>query len=299
MNTRDIIEALEKSNELLFNKYGDCVQWHTNRRLARLLADPGEEPPYKVVLDPGDDEFTIEGPTAVSEGFLSRGQADLMCARLNAAVQYGRSSSLPQVPVDIEGEARKWKCQEHGLDYELNRNSDFPFSVEETASFAKYMLSLSAPAGEEQERGEGDVPKTEPALSAVSPAAQEDAAPIAIAPARRPSEQEIERAALDFAAEPFGDGDVTFNLERHEHFRAAMKYALESTNLFHAPPIANAWIPVSERLPLDYQSVMVHYIDADRPVLDIWTFDHGNKMWRDGTITHWQPLPSPPSPPAL
>ena len=60
------------------------------------------------------------------------------------------------------------------------------------------------------------------------------------------------------------------------------------------------WISVEERLPKDYQEVIVYSANIE---FNIFTYQ-GNNEWRneqgmtfeteDSIITHWMPLPTPP-----
>lgn len=59
-----------------------------------------------------------------------------------------------------------------------------------------------------------------------------------------------------------------------------------------------AWIPVTERLPDDEETVMVALKDAGEPV---WLGWHDEDGWHEvgagnlgDSVTHWQPIPEPP-----
>lgn len=62
------------------------------------------------------------------------------------------------------------------------------------------------------------------------------------------------------------------------------------------------WIPVTERLPENYQSVIVHRDDGgifiweyfgESPTEECWIDDHSN-VYSTYTVTHWMLLPEPP-----
>lgn len=50
----------------------------------------------------------------------------------------------------MEQQAREWKCKKHGIDVHLNRDSDFAFSVDEVASFARSLAPLPLSMTEEE-----------------------------------------------------------------------------------------------------------------------------------------------------
>ena len=66
------------------------------------------------------------------------------------------------------------------------------------------------------------------------------------------------------------------------------------------------WIPVKERLPTDYDRVIVKFFDDTEPIVihvtprDFFTAtgeDISYKVWCDGTrkqVTHWYPIPELP-----
>ena len=52
------------------------------------------------------------------------------------------------------------------------------------------------------------------------------------------------------------------------------------------------WICVSEKLPEDYESVLAYGKETNGVR---WAMYNPNSLiWKDGTITHWMPLPEPP-----
>ena len=52
------------------------------------------------------------------------------------------------------------------------------------------------------------------------------------------------------------------------------------------------WIPVSERLPEGNERIFVYVPPITYP--QIATYDHLNKCFTRGNVTHWRPLPQPP-----
>ena len=57
------------------------------------------------------------------------------------------------------------------------------------------------------------------------------------------------------------------------------------------------WIPVSERLPVDWCPVLVMVRDVGRPLLgsyreNVWFHENWNTTFINGAVTHWMPLPS-------
>jgi hypothetical protein len=69
----------------------------------------------------------------------------------------------------------------------------------------------------------------------------------------------------------------------------------------------SAWIPVSERLPeLDEEVLCYCLVDDDEFICVSRRDDAPDQYWHEqfavatdngGKVTHWQPLPAPPSPP--
>lgn len=60
------------------------------------------------------------------------------------------------------------------------------------------------------------------------------------------------------------------------------------------------WIPVTERMPIDFVSVLVH-IPSDKPMQTVREAYHAGGIWigrvwkyNDSDVTHWMPLPEPP-----
>ena len=65
---------------------------------------------------------------------------------------------------------------------------------------------------------------------------------------------------------------------------------------------ANRWIPVGERLPDEYEDVLVVYAESVREAYMVLDSDagpqwHGND-WVLLNVTHWRPMPAPPEPEA-
>ena len=64
------------------------------------------------------------------------------------------------------------------------------------------------------------------------------------------------------------------------------------------------WIPVTERLPLYGQDVLAvrPYWDGEKcqevlmAHIAVWNEETGEKWWNATNITHWMPLPEPPTP---
>ena len=62
------------------------------------------------------------------------------------------------------------------------------------------------------------------------------------------------------------------------------------------------WIPVTERLPEDRQSVLVHRDDGGIFIFEYFTTSPTDECWIDDhlnvysayCVTHWMPLPEPP-----
>ena len=59
------------------------------------------------------------------------------------------------------------------------------------------------------------------------------------------------------------------------------------------------WIPVSERLPVDWCPVLVMVRDVGSPLLgsyreNVWFHEQWNTTFINGVVTHWMPLPEPP-----
>lgn len=62
------------------------------------------------------------------------------------------------------------------------------------------------------------------------------------------------------------------------------------------------WIPVGERLPEDYQKVLVFWREHGEPMIDtaFWQldakrFDGQHWVRMEDKVTHWLPLPEPPA----
>ena len=59
------------------------------------------------------------------------------------------------------------------------------------------------------------------------------------------------------------------------------------------------WIPVTERLPVDWCPVLVMVRGVGEPLLgsyreNVWFHERWNTTFIDGAVTHWMPLPEPP-----
>ena len=60
-----------------------------------------------------------------------------------------------------------------------------------------------------------------------------------------------------------------------------------------------SWIPVTERLPVDWCPVLVMIRDVEKPLLgsyrgNVWFHEMWNTNFINGAVTHWMPLPEPP-----
>ena len=62
--------------------------------------------------------------------------------------------------------------------------------------------------------------------------------------------------------------------------------------------VANGWIPVTERLPEKHTAVLVHTdMDGTHAASfdgEEWFCDYGG-AWLFPNVTHWMPLPAPPT----
>ena len=61
------------------------------------------------------------------------------------------------------------------------------------------------------------------------------------------------------------------------------------------------WISVTERMPMDFVSVLAH-IPGDEPMQTVREVYHAGGVWigriwkyNDSDVTHWTPLPNPPT----
>lgn len=59
------------------------------------------------------------------------------------------------------------------------------------------------------------------------------------------------------------------------------------------------WIPVTERLPVDWCPVLVMVREVEKPLLgsyreNVWFHERWNTTFINGAVTHWMPLPEPP-----
>lgn len=73
---------------------------------------------------------------------------------------------------------------------------------------------------------------------------------------------------------------------------------LEHIHGSHPARQAPAWIPVSQALPADDMTVLVHMADGE-----VWTGYLDDDVWRyvsgdriDASVLHWRPFPDPPKP---
>lgn len=67
--------------------------------------------------------------------------------------------------------------------------------------------------------------------------------------------------------------------------------------------VLTKWIPVTERLPEPFVSVLA-YIPSESPfplvhesyMVDetLWVCILERRPWKEGVVTHWMPMPSPP-----
>jgi hypothetical protein len=62
---------------------------------------------------------------------------------------------------------------------------------------------------------------------------------------------------------------------------------------------APKWIPVTERLPVDWCPVLVMVREIEKPLLgsyreNVWFHERWNTTLINGAVTHWMPLPEPP-----
>lgn len=84
----------------------------------------------------------------------------------------------------------------------------------------------------------------------------------------------------------------------------AMCKMFDAENLWHNHPCTDRfqakteWISVHDRLPEDYNDVLVM---ATLGLMDVCFYDKSNKMWiyrsryiEGSEVTHWMPLPPPP-----
>ncbi|MDO4264107.1 MAG: DUF551 domain-containing protein [Deinococcus sp.] len=78
---------------------------------------------------------------------------------------------------------------------------------------------------------------------------------------------------------------------------SALRAALTQPEAPAPAPPAERWLPVSERLPEEGQRVLFADIGAGihagRRCSDGW--DEPVDFWDEGEITHWMPLPEPPT----
>jgi hypothetical protein len=64
--------------------------------------------------------------------------------------------------------------------------------------------------------------------------------------------------------------------------------------------MSGAWIPVTERLPERNEKVLVIdeggvNVGSYSPMLDDWWSLHNDRMAPGPAVTHWMPLPAPPT----
>lgn len=79
----------------------------------------------------------------------------------------------------------------------------------------------------------------------------------------------------------------------------AVEMAIEALSCSEFP---NNWIPCSERLPEDFQKVLVFWWEHSEPMIDtaFWQkdakrFDGQHWVRMEDKVTHWMPLPKPPA----
>lgn len=63
--------------------------------------------------------------------------------------------------------------------------------------------------------------------------------------------------------------------------------------------VGGKWIPVTERLPVDWCPVLVMVREVGEPLLgsyreNVWFHERWNTTFIDGAVTHWMPIPEPP-----
>ena len=67
--------------------------------------------------------------------------------------------------------------------------------------------------------------------------------------------------------------------------------------------VPTKWIPVTERLPEPFVSVLA-YVPSEAPLPlvhesymaddALWVCILERRPWKDGAVTHWMPMPEPP-----
>ena len=86
------------------------------------------------------------------------------------------------------------------------------------------------------------------------------------------------------------------NCEKHGKktcFECVAEYLLANGVTFQK------WIPVTERLPVDWCPVLVMVRDVEKPLLgsyreNVWFHEMWNTTFVNGAVTHWMLLPEPP-----
>ncbi|WP_181884126.1 DUF551 domain-containing protein [Citrobacter freundii] len=93
------------------------------------------------------------------------------------------------------------------------------------------------------------------------------------------------------------EGDQVIGFTPPDAYRATMLQAVNHTEQ-HLGMVDSGWIPVSERMPEDRESVLLWDIDLDDACSGHYSHQTGNfyqaGMIIDNEITHWMPLPAAP-----
>lgn len=101
------------------------------------------------------------------------------------------------------------------------------------------------------------------------------------------------------------DCDIAFKLQAADAIEELSKLIdaqLDIIKQYQAYLNKSHWIPVTERLPEDRQSVLVHRDDGGIFIFEYFTTSPTDECWIDDhlnvysayCITHWMPLPQPP-----
>jgi hypothetical protein len=90
--------------------------------------------------------------------------------------------------------------------------------------------------------------------------------------------------------------------EEDPHLMPAIRAAMKALRgpaerlLTSPPPRVDGWIPVTADQPEPYVFVLVNCADGTRIARRY--MKRGEAHWSERDVTHWQPLPAPPSQPA-
>ena len=76
-------------------------------------------------------------------------------------------------------------------------------------------------------------------------------------------------------------------------------YLIENGVTFAKDTNVHSWVPVTERLPVDWCPVLVMIRDVEKPLLgsyrgNVWFHEMWNTNFINGAVTHWMPLPEAP-----